>query len=158
LRAQDEKRRHIARELHDSAGQTLTVLGMSVSHLVQQAGPQDNAWAAEVAAIPDLVQQLHREIRTASYLLHPPMLDENGLAPALRRYVQGLSERSGLEIKPDIAQDFDGHPETLSWSSFAWCNNVSPTFIGTRGAVPLQFESYVMTIPSRWRCGMRVEG
>jgi signal transduction histidine kinase len=106
LRAQDEERRHIARELHDSAGQTLTVLGMSVSHLAEQVAQYDDGLASKTALIQDLVQQLHREIRTASYLLHPPMLDENGLAPALSWYVQGLSERSGLQINLDIAKDF----------------------------------------------------
>jgi PAS domain S-box-containing protein len=110
LRAQDEERRHIARELHDSAGQTLTVLGMSVNHLAQQVAHDGTGLASEAAMIQDLVQQLHREIRTASYLLHPPMLDENGLAPALSWYVQGLSERSGLEIKLDIAKDFGRLP------------------------------------------------
>lgn len=109
LRAQDEERRHIARELHDSAGQTLTVLGMSVSHLAEQVAPDDGL-ASQTALIQDLVQQLHREIRTASYLLHPPMLDENGLAPALSWYVQGLSERSGLEINLEIAKDFGRLP------------------------------------------------
>ena len=60
--------------------------------------------------IQALLQQLHREIRTASYLLHPPTLDENGLAPALSWYVQGLAERSGLEIKLDIAKEFGRLP------------------------------------------------
>jgi signal transduction histidine kinase len=106
LRAQDEERRHIARELHDSAGQTLTVLGLSVNHLVQQVGHSGDDLASETAMIQDLVEQLHSEIRTASYLLHPPMLDENGLAPALSWYVQGLAERSGLEIKLDITKEF----------------------------------------------------
>ena len=57
-----------------------------------------------------LPQQLHREIRTASYLLHPPTLDKNGLAPALSWYVQGLAKRSGLEIKLDIAKEFGRLP------------------------------------------------
>jgi PAS domain S-box-containing protein len=110
LRAQEEERRHIARELHDSAGQTLTVLGLSVNHLVQQVGQYGDDLASETAMIQELVQQLHLEIRTASYLLHPPMLDENGLAPALSWYVPGLAERSGLEIKLDIAKEFGRLP------------------------------------------------
>ena len=119
LRAQDEERRHIARELHDSAGQTLTVLGMSVSQLVQQVERDGNSsLAPEAALIQNLVQQLHREIRTASYLLHPPMLDENGLGPALGWYVQGLSERSGLEIKLDIATDFGRLPRDMELAVF----------------------------------------
>jgi PAS domain S-box-containing protein len=113
LLAQDEERRHIARELHDSAGQTLTVLGMSVSHLAQQVGQYSDALQSEAAAVQDLVQQLHREIRTASYLLHPPLLDENGLASALNWYVQGVTERSGLEINLAIAKDLGRLPGDL---------------------------------------------
>jgi signal transduction histidine kinase len=77
-----------------------------VNHLVQQVGHSGGDLAPETAMIQELVEQLHREIRTASYLLHPPMLDENGLAPTLSWYVQGLAERSGLEIKLDITKEF----------------------------------------------------
>jgi signal transduction histidine kinase len=86
---------------------------MSVNHLAQQVAHDGTGLASEAAMIQELVQQLHREIRTASYLLHPPMLDDNGLAPALSWYVQGLSERGGLEIKLDIAKDFGRLPEDI---------------------------------------------
>src|SRR5580700_8535307 len=82
LRTQDNERRHIARELHDSAGQTLTVLGMSLAQLVQKAARSAPELATDTEEFQFIVQQLHREIRTASYLLHPPLLDENGLASA----------------------------------------------------------------------------
>jgi PAS domain S-box-containing protein len=107
LRLQDEERRHIARELHDSAGQTLAVLGIKVGALVK--GTRQNlAQLAKPAEEADrLVQQLTREIRTTSYLLHPPLLEENGLPAALSWYVQGLAERSGLTITLDISQQFE---------------------------------------------------
>ena len=98
LRTQDEERRHIARELHDSAGQTLSVLGINLAQLVQKTGRTAPDLADDAEKIQETVQQLHREIRTASYLLHPPLLDESGLSSALSWYTQGLSERSGLEI------------------------------------------------------------
>ena len=82
LTSQDEERRHIARELHDSAGQTLTVLGISLAQLVQKTGRNAPELATEAEQIQETVQQLHREIRTTSYLLHPPLLDENGLYSA----------------------------------------------------------------------------
>jgi PAS domain S-box-containing protein len=113
LRVQDEERRHIARELHDSAGQTLTVLGMNLAMLVQKAGRDAPKLAGEAEKIQALVQQLHREIRTASYLLHPPLLDESGLTSALNWYVQGLVERSGLDITLDIAEDFGRVPHDM---------------------------------------------
>ena len=113
LQAQDEERRHIARELHDTAGQTLTVLGMNLAQLVQKAGRNDPGLATDAETIQDMVQQLHRDIRTTSYLLHPPLLDENGLYSALNWYVQGLVERSGLQINLDIARDFGRLPREM---------------------------------------------
>jgi two-component system, NarL family, sensor kinase len=64
------------------------------------------------------VQQLHREIRTASYLLHPPLLDESGLSSALRWYVEGLVERSGLAINLDISEDFGRIPGEMELMIF----------------------------------------
>jgi PAS domain S-box-containing protein len=113
LKAQDEERRHIARELHDSAGQTLTVLGINLAQLVQNAGRKAPEIAAQAEMIQELVQQLHREIRTTSYLLHPPLLDESGLASALSWYTQGINERSGLKIELDIADDFPRLPREM---------------------------------------------
>ena len=113
LQAQDEERRHIARELHDSAGQTLTVLGMNLAQLVQKSGRTAPELATDAEAIQDMVQQLHRDIRTTSYLLHPPLLDESGLYSALSWYTQGLLERSGLEIALDISRDFGRLPRDI---------------------------------------------
>jgi PAS domain S-box-containing protein len=113
LQAQDEERRHIARELHDSAGQTLTVLGIALAQLVQKTGRRAPELANDAEIIQETVQQLHREIRTTSYLLHPPLLDENGLSSALQWYVQGLVERSTLDIQLDIPEDFGRLPRDL---------------------------------------------
>jgi PAS domain S-box-containing protein len=118
LRAQDEERRHIARELHDSAGQTLTVLGMNLAQLVQKAGRTAPELAAEAEVTQEMVQQLHRDIRTTSYLLHPPLLDENGLCSALNWYTQGLIERSALKICLDIPQDFGRLPRDMELAVF----------------------------------------
>ncbi|MGB7131824.1 MAG: PAS domain S-box protein, partial [Candidatus Sulfotelmatobacter sp.] len=105
-RAQEEERRHVARELHDSAGQTLTVLSINAAQLVDEAEGSAPDLAKRGRELQALIQQLHREVRTASYLLHPPLLDEAGLASALNWYVQGLTERSGLSITLDIPNNF----------------------------------------------------
>lgn len=118
LRIQDEERRHIARELHDSAGQTLTVLGMSLAQLVQKAARSAPNVASDAEIIQETVQQLHREIRTASYLLHPPLLDENGLYSAISWYVQGLAERSGLDIDLKISEEFGRLPPDMELAIF----------------------------------------
>jgi PAS domain S-box-containing protein len=113
LRAQDEERRHIARELHDSAGQTLTVLGMNLAQFVQKTGRTAPEVAGEAETIQEMVQQLHRDIRTTSYLLHPPLLDESGLYSALSWYTQGLVERSGLQIDLQMSQEFGRLPHDM---------------------------------------------
>jgi PAS domain S-box-containing protein len=108
LQAQDEERRRIARELHDSAGQTLTVLGMTLAIVGQQAQQKKTAELSHtVGDAEQLVRQLHQEIRTMSYLLHPPLLDEAGLAAALTWYIEGLTARSGLKLSLMISDDFE---------------------------------------------------
>jgi signal transduction histidine kinase/DNA-binding response OmpR family regulator len=118
LTSQDEERRHIARELHDSAGQTLTVLGMNVAQIIQKAGRKAPEIAADIEQIQETVQQLHREIRTASYLLHPPLLDESGLYSAISWYVEGLSERSDLDVRLEMPEDFGRLPGAMELMLF----------------------------------------
>jgi PAS domain S-box-containing protein len=112
LRAQDEERRHIARELHDSAGQSLAAMGMALAQ-IENEGKLNPAVLQGVENAQHLVQQLTREIRTTSYLLHPPLLDETGLSSAVRWYVEGLSQRSGLEIELKIPEQFGRLPRDI---------------------------------------------
>lgn len=106
LQVQDEERRRIARELHDSAGQTLAVLNMNLAQLMEETQEKSPEIAKRVEASEQMVRQLSQEIRTTSYLLHPPLLDEIGLASALSWYTQGLSDRSGVRIDLRIPEDF----------------------------------------------------
>ena len=105
MHVQDDERRHIARELHDSAGQTLTVLGMNLAMVSQLANGGDAQLREQVSEAQKAVAQLTQEIRTTSYLLHPPLLDEIGVSATLKWYVEGLAERSGLKINLDLPQD-----------------------------------------------------
>jgi PAS domain S-box-containing protein len=100
--AQDEERRRIARELHDSAGQHLAALGMGLARIEDDAKRDPARLSKSIKDAQDLIQDLTQEIRTTSYLLHPPMLDESGLSSALRWYIDGLAERSGLSIELNI--------------------------------------------------------
>jgi PAS domain S-box-containing protein len=104
LHSQDEERRRIARDLHDSAGQVVTALGMHLASITQSATKPEVRKAAQESR--EMLQQLSKEIRTVSYLLHPPLLDETGLSEAIRWYMKGLADRSGLKIKLDISDDF----------------------------------------------------
>jgi PAS domain S-box-containing protein len=107
LQAQDEERRHIARELHDSAGQILAALGMSLTMVSRYSSREGPELIKYTEQSQELVGQLSQEIRTMSYLLHPPLLEEMGLAEALRWYIQGLAERSGMQIILEIPEDFE---------------------------------------------------
>lgn len=117
LRIQDEEGRRIARELHDSAGQIITALGISLGTIGQHVR-QTPLLAKEVDDSQQLVQQLNKEIRTMSYLLHPPLLDENGLPEAIRWYIEGLTERSGLQIQLSISESFGRLPNEMELALF----------------------------------------
>jgi PAS domain S-box-containing protein len=105
MRTQDEERRRIALELHDSAGQNLAALAMSLARLEEDAKRDPTRFSEGIKDANELIQTLTQEIRTTSYLLHPPMLDESGLSSALRWYVEGLAQRSDLSIEVHIPED-----------------------------------------------------
>ena len=111
LRTQDEERRHIARELHDTAGQTITVVGMKIERFMQKTQRTAPELVADQEVIRSLIEKLNQDIRTTSYLLHPPLLDESGLAAALPWYVRGLAERSGLDIRLTVSENIGRFPE-----------------------------------------------
>jgi signal transduction histidine kinase len=102
----DEERRQIARELHDSVGQLLAALGMNLAVVQHQSHKLDSAGARAVSENAAMVEQISREIRTISHLLHPPLLDVAGLASALRWYVDAFSERSKIKVNLEIPEEF----------------------------------------------------
>lgn len=104
MQAQDEERRRVARELHDSIGQYLAAIQMNLSALA--AGAADSsALRPRLQDCIDLVGRCTSEIRTISYLLHPPLLDEMGLASAISWYVDGFAERSGIDVRLDLPRN-----------------------------------------------------
>jgi len=113
LRTQDEERRHLARELHDHAGQTLVALDMNFAVLHEATLAQDPQVAKMVAESRQLSDDLSKELRTLSYLLHPPLLDEVGIKSALRWYLEGFSKRSKIEVELDLPEDFRRLPKEL---------------------------------------------
>ena len=103
LRLQDEERRRIARELHDSTGQDLVALATTLSQLyafIPSSSRKSRKLASQCQALVDLCI---REVRTLSYLLHPPMLDEAGVEDAIRHYAGGFTERTGIEVELNIS-------------------------------------------------------
>lgn len=108
---QDEERRRLARELHDSVGQNLVALGVNIAIVQAQSNKLDSLGARAVSENAHLVEQVSREIRTISHLLHPPLLDIAGLASALRWYADGFSERSNIKVDLEIPSDFGRLPD-----------------------------------------------
>ena len=98
---QDEERRRIARELHDTAGQTLAAIKMSIALIrpFEKSNPELQVLVDDLNALADTALQ---EVRTASYLLHPPLLDEAGIASAARWFSEGFAQRSGIDVHCDI--------------------------------------------------------
>ena len=105
LNLQDEERRRIARELHDSVGQMVVALGMNLA-LVQAENNQLSPKAVSACRESvELIQQTSKELRTISHLLHPPLLDEAGLPSAIRWYVEGFAERSKMAVKLELSPE-----------------------------------------------------
>jgi PAS domain S-box-containing protein len=113
LITQDEERRHMAWELHDHAGQTLVALALKLFALGEAAKDQSPQIVRLAAEGEQLSEALSREIRTLSYLLHPPLLDEAGLTSALRWYVEGFSERSKIHVELELPEDLGRLPNEL---------------------------------------------
>jgi signal transduction histidine kinase len=105
LQLQDDERRRIARELHDSVGQLLAGLTMNLS-AVRADIDRLNKTAAALTDSEAIVQEMTKEVRTISHLLHPPLLDEAGLASAVRWYIDGFAQRSNIKVDLDIPADF----------------------------------------------------
>ena len=117
-RMQDDERKRIARELHDSVGQLLAAIGMNISIVQLQSHKLDAEGARAVSENAMLVEQVSREIRTISHLLHPPLLDVAGLVSALRWYVDGFSERSKIKVELDIPAEFGRLPDEVEIAIF----------------------------------------
>jgi len=111
LESQDEERRRIARQLHETTAQTLAALKMNLHHL-RDAIPADVAKALLTESI-DLTDQGIREVRTLSHLLYPPLIEDVGVVAALRWYVTKFSERSGIKVQLDAPADLERFPEAI---------------------------------------------
>jgi signal transduction histidine kinase len=115
---QDDERRRIARELHDSVGQLLAAIRMTGDSVALESQKLSSEGASCLSQMISMVDEVSREIRTISHLLHPPLLDEAGLASALRWYVDGFAKRSRIEATLDVPAEFKRLPEEIELSIF----------------------------------------
>jgi PAS domain S-box-containing protein len=104
MQAQDEERRRVARELHDSAGQYLAAVQMNLAALSNDPALAGDGVRTRLADTINLIDHCTAEVRTLSYLLHPPLLDDVGLASAISWYAEGFSERSGVTVTLDMPE------------------------------------------------------
>jgi two-component system NarL family sensor kinase len=118
MRLQDEERRHVSRDLHDAVGQVLAALVMNLSIVERHAQLLDQKGAAALAEAKANATDCVREVRTMSYLLHPPMLTEAGLSPALEWFVKGFAGRSGVEVELHIPDSLPRLPDAAEISIF----------------------------------------
>jgi len=119
LQVHDQERRKLARDLHDTTGQELALLVMSLRRLADigdQLGSDERKALLDDAA--DLARKVNDEIRSLAYLLHPPLLDELGLAAALNWYIEGFSKRSDIEVKLVVPDDSPRFPEDIENALF----------------------------------------
>jgi two-component system, NarL family, sensor kinase len=118
VQLQDDERRRIGRDLHDSTGQILTALGMQLARLQRRAETENSPTRGLIADCVALAQRCSSDIRTASYLLHPPLLDEIGLLSALRWLADGLTRRSDITVVLQLPESLPRLPRDLELALF----------------------------------------
>ena len=106
LQMQDEERRRIGRDLHDTLGQCVTAMKINLDSLAYSMNPGDKGMSERVMQCVRLADECVKEVRTISYLLYPPMLEEMGLKSAIRWYLEGFTMRSGIHVTFDASADF----------------------------------------------------
>jgi signal transduction histidine kinase len=118
LTLRDEERRRLARELHDSTGQTLAAIQLNLAMAQNTASYPEQQRTQKLEEAIRLVDQASKELRTLSYLLHPPMLDEAGLLLALEWYAGGFSDRSKIKVQLDLPCELGRLPHALELAIF----------------------------------------
>jgi len=116
-RLQDEERRRIGREVHDSLGQELTAAKIFLRRIPANAYP-DAQWSSYVKEAAEAVDRALQQVRSLSYLLHPPFAEDMGLLTALRYYVEGVSQRTGIQIKMKLPEELSPLPFELEAAIF----------------------------------------
>jgi two-component system NarL family sensor kinase len=115
---QQEERRRIARDFHDSTSQELAVLNWNLTRLKNLVGDRDEALKTLVQETKEIASQCSAKIRSASYLLHPPLLGEGGLTQALPWLVEGFEQRSGIRVTLEISSDLGRLPDEVEIAIF----------------------------------------
>jgi len=116
--SQDDERRRIARELHDSTGQKLSVLAMNLAMVQKELSSSEKAARKMLSDCSSLTNDISEEVRTLSYVMHPPLLDECGLETSIQMYSRGINRRVGLQIELDIPRRLERLSEEAELAIF----------------------------------------
>ena len=171
LRMQDDERRRIARELHDAAGQILVALNLNLVPVEEELKRENSGLAKSITGSLHLIDELSRDLRTMSHLLHPPLLDEAGLHSAVRWYVEGFAERSKIEVNlhldPKVGR-LPGELETAIFRIVQECltnihrhsgsNWASITITRDSGNVTIEILDRGKGMPTPTRLGVGLQG
>jgi PAS domain S-box-containing protein len=115
---QDDERRRLARDLHDTTAQHIAAILMDLNLINRHAEGFNSDTRTALSECISLARQSLYEVRTFSYLLHPPMLDELGLVSALRIFIEGFSERSGMKVDFEAPESYNKLPTDLEITIF----------------------------------------
>jgi PAS domain S-box-containing protein len=118
LQLQDEERRRLGRELHDSLAQSVLAVNLNLAQATRSLTSLDERSRHSLAEARRVLAEMSREIRTLSYLLHPPLLDELGLVSAVKEYAEGFSERSRIKLELDVQAGFGRLPQEAETALF----------------------------------------
>ena len=118
LQLQDEERRRLGRELHDSLAQSVMAVNLDLAQVARSEGVLGQGAKRALSEARGTLREMSREIRTLSYMLHPPVLDELGLASAVKEYAEGFGARSGIELKLELQPDFGRLPQETETALF----------------------------------------
>lgn len=150
MRVQDDERRRIARELHETTAQDLAALKLNLSALERDALTLDPRLRSLISESAALADQTMRDVRTLSYLLHPPFLDDVGLTSALRWFTTGFAQRSGLALDFEVADDFERLPREIETTLFRIVqeslNNIHRHSQSPRAAIRLRSNEQIVTL------------
>lgn len=170
LRVQDEERRRVARDLHDSTGQTLTALKISVA-VLQGKLRHDRRASDELSGIARMIDEALQEVRTTSYLLHPPLLDESGFTSAAQWYIEGFANRSGMKVRMEFSSEVQRLPGAIEIALFrvlqesltnvhrhSGASQVDVLFSREAQAANLEVRDYGRGMPKEWLGRMTLPG